>query len=64
MTYFKPLTPELRGQILNGIDSNITELRTCKSNAYVNSQITALHALRAVVRGLPDGIAIPIKDER
>lgn len=37
-TFYRPLTPQLRSEIMNGIDSNISELNTCQSNALVNMQ--------------------------
>lgn len=43
MTYYKPLTPDLRRKIIDGIDSNIDELRTCQNNYLVNIQKPVVH---------------------
>ena len=40
-TFYKALTPSLRKEIITSIDNNIAELNTCKSNAFVNMQISA-----------------------
>lgn len=37
-TFYRPLTPQLRSEIMQSIDSNISELNTCQSNALVNMQ--------------------------
>lgn len=60
-TFYRPLTPQLRSEIMNGIDSNISELNTCQSNALVNMQKTGYVALRNIISALPDGYMIPFK---
>lgn len=60
-TFYKPLTPNLRADINNSIDSNIEELRTCKPNGLVNAQISAYTALKNIMNSLPDGYPIPIE---
>ena len=60
-TFYKPLTPSLREEIITSIDNNIAELNTCKSNAFVNMQISAYLATKRLINGLPDGYPIPMK---
>lgn len=60
-TFYKPLTPSLRADINISIDKNITELKTCKSNAFVNMQIAGYETARRLINGLPDGYPIPIE---
>lgn len=60
-TFYRPLTPQLRSEIMNGIDSNISELNTCQSNALVNMQKTGYLALRNIINALPDGYLIPFE---
>lgn len=60
-TFYRPLTPQLRSEIMNGIDSNISELNTCQSNALVNMQKTEYRALRNIINALPDGYLIPFE---
>lgn len=59
-TFYKPLTPSLRADINISIDKNIAELKTCKSNTFVNMQIAGYEATRRLIKGLPDGYPIPI----
>lgn len=60
-TFYKPLTNELRAKINSSIDNNITELKTCESNALVNMQITANNAIKNLINSLPDGYPLPMK---
>lgn len=60
-TFYKPLTPELRGDINKSIDSSISELCTCEPNAFVNIQLMAHKALKNIVNALPDGYPLPMK---
>ncbi len=60
-TFYMPLTPELRNSINSSIDNNISELRTCKKNAFVIMQITANSALKNIINALPDGYPIPME---
>ena len=60
-TFYKPLTPSLRADINISIDKNITELKTCKSNTFVNMQIAGYKAARNLINGLPDGYPIPME---
>lgn len=60
-TLYKPLTPSLRTDINISIDKNIAELKTCKSNALVNMQITAYEQTKKLINGLPDGYPMPME---
>ncbi len=60
-TFYKPLTPKFRDEIISTIDKNITELNTCQNNAFVNMQITGQVALKNLFRNLPDGYPIPME---
>lgn len=60
-TFYRPLTPQLRSEIMQSIDSNISELNTCKNNALVNMQKTGYGALRNIINSLPDGYLIPFE---
>ena len=60
-TFYKPLTPQLRADINDLINRNIAELKTCKSNTFVNMQIAGYETTRRLIKGLPDGYPIPIE---
>ena len=60
-TFYKPLTPELRNNINNSIDNNISELHTCQPNAFVNAQLIGYKALRNIISVLPDGYPVPME---
>ena len=64
MTYYKPLTPDLRKKTIDAIDSNIDELRTCKNNALVNAQISAWVTLKNLIKALPDGYLMPMEENK
>ena len=61
MTDYKPLTPKLRGEILNSINSRVSELNTCQTNAFVSAQMAGLSALENLIKALPDGYPIPFE---
>ena len=61
MTNYKPLTPKLRNDILDSINSQISELNTCQQTAFVSAQKVGLDALENLFRALPDGYPIPIE---
>lgn len=61
MTNYKPLTPKLRSEILDSINSQVNELNTCQPNAFVSAQMVGLNALENLFRALPDGYPIPIE---
>ena len=59
-TFYKPLTPELRSNINSSIDNSISELGTCKANAFVSSQLIGYKALKTIINALPDGYPLPM----
>lgn len=60
-TYYRPLTPKFRAEIMSEISNQIKELDTCQSNAFVNVQKISLQSLQTIINGLPDGYPIPMK---
>ena len=60
-TFYRPLTPQLRSEIMQSIDSNISELNTCQNNSLVNMEKTGYVALRNIINALPDGYLIPFE---
>ena len=63
MTNYNPLTPKLRNDILDSINSQISELNTCQPTAFVAAQKVGLDALENLFRALPDGYPIPLERE-
>ena len=61
MTNYKPLTPKLRNDILDSINSQVNDLNTCQMNAFVSAQMAGLSALENLIRALPDGYPIPFE---
>lgn len=61
MTNYKPLTPKLRNDILDSINSQVNDLNTCQMNAFVSVQKIGLNALENLFRALPDGYPIPFE---
>ena len=61
MTNYKPLTPKLRNDILDSINSQISELNTCQPTAFVAAQKVGLDALENLFRALPDRYPIPFE---
>ena len=59
-TFYKPLTPKLRADINDSIEKNLAELRTCKSNVFVNMQIAGYEQTKRLINGLPDGYPMPM----
>ena len=62
MTNYKPLTPKFRSEILDGINSQVNELNTCQTNAFVSAQKAGLNALQNLIKALPDGYPMPVKE--
>lgn len=60
-TFYRPLTPQLRSEIMQSIDSNISELNTCQNNSLVNMQKTGYGTLRNIINALPGGYLIPFE---
>ena len=61
MSNYRPLTPQFRRDILDSINSQVSELNTFQSNAFVSAQKVGLNALENLIKALPDGYPIPIK---
>lgn len=61
MTSYKPLTPKLRSDILDSINSQINDLNTCQMTPFVSVQKVGLNALENLFRVLPDGYPIPFE---
>lgn len=61
MSDYKPLTPKFRSEILDSINSQVNELNTCQTNAFVPAQMVGLNALENLIKALPDGYPIPIE---
>ena len=61
MTDYKPLTPKFRSEILDSINSQVNELNTCQTNAFVSIQMVGLNALKNLFKALPDGYPIPFE---
>ena len=62
MTNYKPLTPKFRSEILDSINSQVNELNTCQTNAFVSAQKVGLDALQNLIKALPDGYPMPVKE--
>ena len=62
MTNYKPITPKFRSEILDSINSQVNELNTCQTNAFVSIQMVGLNALKNLFKALPDGYPIPLKE--
>ena len=62
MSNYKPLTPQFRSDILDSINSQVSELNACQTNAFVLAQKVGLDALQNLIKALPDGYPIPIKE--
>lgn len=61
MSYYKPLTPKFRSDILDSINSQVSELNACQENVFVSAQRVGLDALQNLIKALPDGYPIPIE---
>lgn len=62
MTDYKPLTPKFRSEILDSINSQVSELNACQENVFVSAQRVGLDALQNLIKALPDGYPIPLKE--
>lgn len=61
MSNYKPLTPKFRSDILDSINSQVSELNACQENVFVSAQRVGLDALQNLIKALPDGYPIPIE---
>ena len=64
MTVYKMLTPKLRGEITEGIDQLLDEIKTCENNVLTRMQFESLSTLKTLIGQLPDGYPMPMKEER
>lgn len=64
MTVYKMLTPKLRGEINEGIDQLLDDIKTCEKNALTQMQLESLSALKTLIGQLPDGYPMPMKEGR
>ena len=62
MSNYKPLTPKFRSDILDSINSQVSELNACQENVFVSAQRVGLDALQNLIKALPDGYPIPLKE--
>lgn len=62
MSNYKPLTPKFRSDILDSINSQVSELNACQENVFVSVQRVGLDALQNLIKALPDGYPIPLKE--
>ena len=62
MSNYKPLTPKFRSDILDSINSQVSELNACQENVFVSAQKVGLNALQNLIKALPDGYPIPVKE--
>lgn len=58
--FYKPLTPNLRADILVAINNMESELKTCENNAFVTVQLCALQTQKKLINALPNGYPIPM----
>ena len=62
MSNYKPLTPKFRSDSLDSINSQVSELNACQENVFVSAQRVGLDALQNLIKALPDGYPIPLKE--
>jgi len=62
MTQYKRLTPQLRKGLIKKINNQISELQECEDDSLAKEQITELKATKSLIRDLPDGYPLPMKE--
>ena len=62
MTVYKMLTPKLRGEITEGIDQRLEEIKTCEKNVLTEMQYESLSTLKTLINRLPDGYPMPFNE--
>lgn len=60
MTFYKPLTPQLRAEINDSISKEMRKLESCQNNSFVQMYKESYFALSYLINSLPDGYPIPI----
>lgn len=63
MTVYKMLTPKLRREIIESIDQQLEEVKTCEKNILTEMQFESLSALKTLIGQLPDGYLMPMKED-
>lgn len=63
MTVIKPLTPNLRKEIIDGINAQRIELDTCQNTAYVSIQKISLETVENLLEGYRTDIRSRLKGE-
>lgn len=61
--FYKPLTPKLREEINDSINSQLAELNTCERNTFVSIKEISLNVTKNLIRALPDGYPLPMKKD-
>lgn len=64
MTEYKMLTPKLRREIFEDIDSLLDEVKTCEKNILTQMQFECLSTLKTMIGKLPDGYLMPMKEAK
>lgn len=62
MTRYKRLTPQLRKGLIKKINNRISELQEREDDSLAKEQITELKATKNLIRDLPDGYPLPMKE--
>lgn len=62
MTQYKRLTPQLRKGLIKKINNQISELQEREDESLTKEQITELKATKNLIRDLPDGYPLPMKE--
>ena len=62
MTQYKRLSPQLRKGLIKKINNRISELQEREDDSLAKEQITELKATKNLIRDLPDGYPLPMKE--
>ena len=62
MAQYKRLTPKLREELIKKLNNQIGKLQECDDNVLVTAQIIALKQTKSLIRSLPDGYLLPMKE--
>lgn len=62
--YYKLLTPAFREEIQEAVRKEMQELNTCEDTYFVRARKTGLVAFLGLIKSLPDGYPIPMKDRK
>lgn len=64
MTFYKPMTPQMRRDIDRATDKAINELSECQNTPYVEMLKSLYEIQRNVLNSFPDGFLIPFEERR